>query len=132
MSRPSVCRLSVAFVLGCLAAPLAQAGSLYDAFGALPKDKRVAVQKELARADLYLADANGTWSAATERALLRSVETIALKSQDRLHPKLNSVPAVTQYLRALSDGTYSRLLYGGGLIDHVFFLNVDPVLEIEG
>lgn len=115
-----------------VATPVAQAGTLGDTFATLPAPTRVAVQRELARADLYLAEPDGNWSMATERALLRSVDAIKQKSNDRLKPKLVTEAAVTKYLEALGDGTYSRLLYGGNLLQRIFYLAHDPVLDIEG
>ena len=91
----------------------ALAGDLGAAFHALPVDTRVAVQAELAAVDLYLADPDGDWSAATERAVLRSVDTIALNSGSRIRPKLSSTPAMKSYLEALAEGSYSAYLRRG-------------------
>ena len=89
------------------------AGDLGAAFHALPVDTRVAVQAELAEVDLYLADPDGDWSAATERAVLRSVEAIALNSGARVRPQLTSTPAMQSYLEALAEGSYSSYLRRG-------------------
>lgn len=111
-------------------APAAKAEGLGDLFGALPKAERVAMQRELARADFYLAEADGRWSPSTERALRRSVDALALKTGDRLHPRLNDSAEAQRYMQALSNGTFSRLLYGGNLIERIFFLS-DEESELD-
>ena len=119
------------FALGLLAPPFAHALGLSASFQSLPEERRIAVQKELARADLLLAPVDGRWSGSTERALRRAVETIAMKSNDRLHPDISSPAQAAQFLAALGDGTYARLLYGGSLFQRIFFLVEDPVQEIK-
>jgi hypothetical protein len=108
----------LAMVCGVSSTSALWAGDLGAAFGSLSEEARIAVQEELAAADLYLADADGDWNAATERALLRSVETIALNSGDRVHPKLSNGPTIIRYLEDLGEGTYSNWLergaYSGG------------------
>ena len=99
--------------LGLLSAGSAAAGDLRAAFHTLSEETRVAVQAELAEVDLYLADPDGRWSAATERAVLRSVETIALNSGDRVHPRLTSPRAMRHYLEKLADGAYGTYLRRG-------------------
>ena len=123
--------LVVAFALLGLAQG-AQAESLGQTFRALPQAQRVAVQRELARADLFLAETDGDWSAATERALLRSVETLAQKTGDRLHPRLSDPGTARGYLTRLGAGSYSQLLYGGSLIQRIFFLDEVPLSALEG
>ncbi len=118
-------------VLGPFTPPAAQALGLSASFQSLPEERRIAVQKELARADLFLAPVDGRWSGSTERALRRAVETIALKSNERLHPDISSPAQAAQFLTALGDGTYARLLYGGTLFQRIFFLVEDPVQEIK-
>ena len=112
MKHPSL----PALLLAALCLPFgsaALAGDLGAAFHALPVDTRVAVQAELAAADLYLADPDGDWSAATERAVLRSVEAISLNSGARVRPQLTSTPAMQSYLQALAEGSYSSYLRRG-------------------
>lgn len=129
------CRLAVLVLscgaLGLMVATTTRAEGLDESFLSLPEDNRIAVQQELARAELFLAPVDGRWSGATERALLRSVETIALKSNDRLHPDLSSPAQTAQFLTELGDGTYARLLYGGSFFQRIFFLVEDPVQEIK-
>jgi len=115
MKHPSRTALftCVCCVVGALFGSAAAAGDLGAAFHALPIDTRVAIQSELAEVDLYLADPDGDWSAATERAVLRSVETIALNSGDRVHPKLKTTQSMQIYLEALAEGSYSTYLRPG-------------------
>lgn len=105
--------LGAGFAVATLVAAPVWAGDLRAAFHALPEDTRVAVQAELAEVDLYLADLNGDWSAATERAVLRSVDTIALNSGDRVHPKLKSTRSMQVYLEKLAEGSYATYLRPG-------------------
>lgn len=130
--------LSRVFLAACLAAPLAvglapglQAETLQQTFTALPVKARMALQRELARADLYLAETNGDWSAATERALLRSAEDIAMKTGDRIHPKLTNAQDAQRYMTRLAEGNYSRLLYGGNFLERIFFLDSDLIRDME-
>jgi len=119
MSRafpPLVFALALAF-----GAP-AQADVLGEAFRALPEPQRIAVQRELARADLFLAKTDGHWNAATERALLRGVETVALKSHGDVHPRIGSFEEAQLYMRSITDGSFSKLLYGSSLWHWVFSL----------
>ena len=133
---PRLRRRFLAPVLACLAfglpiIPPAHGQVLGASYQSMPEERRIAVQKELARADLFLAPVDGRWSGSTERALRRAVETIAMKSNDRLHPDISSPAQAAQFLDALGDGTYARLLYGGSLFQRIFFLVEDPVQEIE-
>lgn len=130
--------LSRVFLVACLAAPLVaglapglRAETLQQTFTALPVKARVALQRELARADLFLAESNGDWNAATERALLRSAEDIAMKTGDRVHPKLTNAQEAQRYMTRLAEGSYSRLLYGGNLLERIFFLDSDLMRDIE-
>lgn len=110
-------RTSVLIALGLCGAvpgPLS-ADVLGETFLALPQAQRIAVQRELARADLYLAEANGHWNAATERALLRGVDTVALKSHGDVRPRIGSPEEARLYMQAITDGSFSNLLYGGSL-----------------
>ncbi|SOB90428.1 hypothetical protein SAMN05877809_101186 [Rhodobacter sp. JA431] len=112
---------------------VSQAGTdaLWAGFSSLSHADRIEVQRELERADLYFAPIDGKWSAATEQALRRSVETIALASGDRIHPKVNSQTSAARYLDDLGEGAYRRLLYGGTLFEKIFFLAEDPVLAVQ-
>lgn len=102
-----------------LAAP-AQADVLGEAFRSLSERQRIAVQRELARADLYLAETDGHWNAATERALLRGVETVALKSHGDVQPRIGSPEEARRYMQSITDGSFSQLLYGGSLWHWIF------------
>lgn len=122
---------AVLFCLGLFGTAGARADVLASSYNALPVEKRIAVQRELKRADLYLAETDGRWTSATERALRRSVETIALMSQDRLHPDLRNSVETVRYLVDLGEGTYSPVLYGGSLIQRIFSLAGDPVMKVQ-
>lgn len=128
-------RLFVTVTLAAGLAGLSAAGlraeTLQQTFTALPVKARVALQRELARADLFLAETNGDWSAATERALLRSAEDIAMKTGDRIHPKLTNAQEANRYMTRLAEGSYSRLLYGGNFLQRIFFLDSDLMRDIE-
>lgn len=89
----------------------ARADGLRDAFTALSEPDRKAVQRELARAELYLAEVDGSWSAATERALRRGVDTVALKTRNEVHPRIASIEEADDYIDGLRRGKYSKLLY---------------------
>jgi len=116
---------AVSLALFVAAAPMAEAGALRESFNALPIETRIAIQTELRNAKIYLADPDGHWNDTTERALLRSVDTIALKTNDMVHPKLNSRQAMMRYYGDLIEGTYSTVLYGGrSFVDTVYFLSV--------
>lgn len=121
--------LAAGAVFSLSLATAGQAETLADTFTALPKSQRLAVQRELARADLFLAEVDGNWNLATDRALRRSVETLALKTGDRFHPHLSSAKEVQNYMSKLGDGTYSRLLYGGNLLQRIFYLDTEVLLE---
>lgn len=109
------------------AAPVVQADGLGDVFRELPVAERVAVQRELVRAELLLSEPDGFWSPGTERAVLRSLDTVAQKTGDRVHPRLSDPNEALRFLRALGDGTFSRVLYGGNFLERLFFLNDNQV-----
>lgn len=102
------------------AVPVAQAGELAQAFRALPQEERLAVQRELVRADLLLALPDGEWSPGTERAVLRSVDALAQKTGDRVHPRLSDPAQAQSFLHALGEGTFSGVLYGGTFLEQMF------------
>lgn len=114
--------LALALALALAAPAAAQADVLGEAFRALPERQRIAVQRELARADLFLARTDGHWNAATERALLRGVETVALKSHGDVQPRIGSPEEARLYMQAITDGSFSELLYGGSLWHWIFTL----------
>lgn len=107
-------------MLSMAMAPGASADTLQAVFSALPQGERVALQSELARADLFLAEVDGHWSPLTERALLRSVEAVAQKTGDRVHPRLSDPGEVLRFLHALEEGSFSTLLYGGSFWERLF------------
>lgn len=102
------------------AAPVAQAGELAQLFRALPQAERLAVQRELVRADLLFMEPDGEWSPGTERAVRRSVDALAQKTGDRVHPRLSDPEQVVRFLRALGEGTFSGVLYGGTFLERMF------------
>ncbi|MBZ4022358.1 hypothetical protein CKO11_07795 [Rhodobacter sp. TJ_12] len=132
MKRPPRELFAAALVAFSLTGPVwAGQDGLREGFNALSQEERIAVQRELARADLFFAPVDGHWNSATERALRRSVETIALASGDRLHPKINNPSAASRFMSDLGARAYRRLLYGGSLFERVFFLSEDPVLDAQ-
>lgn len=94
-----------------LGAPAARADSLREAFLDLSTDSRRAVQAELARAELYMAPADGYWSSSTDRALRRGADKVTQVTRGRVHPNLNRPEGVQLYLTALESGRLSSLLY---------------------
>ena len=109
MPRSSVIFAMTLCLAGALALP-ARADALKNAFLELPAAERVAVQAELARADLYLARTDGRWSSTTERALQRGADRLAQVSRNRVHPVLHRSEGARSYLDALKTGAYAALL----------------------
>lgn len=95
---------------GVLAVPAASADTLREGFLSLPRESRSAVQSELARAELFLAPADGTWSSWTDRALRRGADRVAQVTGGEVHPDLYDPDGVTTYLSALESGMLSKLL----------------------
>lgn len=107
------------FAALCFTLPAPSLGNeIKDAFRALDRQSRIEVQAELARADLYLGEPNGSWSPATERALQRGVETVALHSNGMEHYRMDSAEGMSAFMAALTTGKLDHLLgaTSGGLL----------------
>ncbi len=125
-SRFSLCLKVLALALIAPLAAHADEAVLEEAFYALPPEARIEVQQELSRADLFLGEVNGRWSASTERALMRGVETVALNSNGMERYDMESAAGIRQFLSDLRAGKFNYLLKtgsdtGGLLSDHPKF-----------
>ncbi|MFD2173608.1 hypothetical protein [Rhodobacter lacus] len=119
------------FCLGAAMPGVACADALAASYRSLSEADRIAVQRELRRADLFLGNTDGRWTGSTERALRRSVEKIAQISQERLHPRIGTESEAVQYLGDLGAGSYRRILYGGSLFERILYIDRDPVMMVQ-
>lgn len=79
-------------------------------FLAQPESTRIAMQQHLAKADLFVGIADGKWNAATERALLRGANQVALASNGTVHPDLRRPAGLKGYLADLASGMFEDIL----------------------
>jgi hypothetical protein len=108
---PTWARMSAALLVAIFipAAPVA-ASSIANAFTHRPADIRIAIQKQLAQAELFVGVIDGTWGGATERALLRGADKVADVSNGKIQPDLRSPRELDRFLDDIAAGIYNELL----------------------